>query len=217
MLKNKRNLIFIALVWILSILGYVWIIKQPFSEQLSLLAQTHKLSLFAGLVLIKIAGLVWPPLPGGVFNLAVIPFIGWQLAYLSDLTGTVIGALIDYSLAKKYGYKLLDKIFDENTVEKIKNLKIKTGRQAEFSFMMTLSSRLLLTEVSYYAAGLLKLNFWQFLAGAIGSHLLLGIPGYYSTGWLFSTKQIYLGILGWVILIPLWLKIKDRYFDNQNV
>ena len=214
LLKKKRNLIFISLIWILSILGYVWLIKQPFSQQISWLAQTHKVSLFICLVLIKIAGLVWPPLPGGVFNLAVIPFLGWQLAYLSDLTGTIIGVLIDYSLAKKWGYKLLDKIFDEDTVNKIKNLKVKTHRQTEFSFMMTLSSRLLLTEISYYAAGLLKINFWKFLAGAIGSHLLLGVPGYYFTGVLFSTKTIYLGVIGWIVLIPLLLKIKNRYSEN---
>lgn len=214
MLKKRKSFIFIALVWIFSILGYVWLIKQPFSQQSGWLAQTHKLSLFIGLVLIKIAGLVWPPIPGGVFNLAVIPFIGWPLAYLSDLTGTIIGALICYSLARKWGYKLLDKIFDEGTVKKIKALKIKTHRQTEFSFMMTLSSRLLLTEISYYAAGLLKINFWKFMAGAIGSHLLLSIPSYYFVGILFSTKTIYWGILGWIILIPLWLKIKSRYFEN---
>lgn len=213
-LKNKRGLIFISLVWIFSILGYAWLIKQPFSQQISWFAQNHKLSLFTGLVLIKILGLVWPPIPGGIFNLAVIPFLGWQLAYISDLTGTVIGALIDYYLAKKWGYKLLDKIFDENTVNKIKNLKLKTHRQTEFSFMMTLSSRLLLTEVSYYAAGLLKVNFWQFMAGAIGSHLLLGIPGYYFAGVLFNTNTIYLGMIGWIVAIPLWLKLKARYFEK---
>lgn len=214
LLKKKRNLIFISLVWILSILGYVWLIKQPFSQAISWFAQTHKLLLFIALVLIKITGLVWPPLPGGVFNLAVIPFLGWQLAYLSDLSGTIIGALIDYYLAKKWGYKLLDKIFNENTVNKIKRLKVKTSRQTEFSFMMTLSSRLLLTEISYYAAGLLKVNFWKFLAGAIGSHLLLGIPGYYFAGVLFQANKIYLGVLGWIVLVPLWIKIKNRYFEN---
>lgn len=211
---KRQNLIFISLVWIFSILGYVWLIKQPFSQEISWFAQTHKTSLFAGLVLIKIAGLVWPPLPGGVFNLAVIPFLGWQLAYLSDLAGTIVGALIDYFLAKKWGYKLLDKIFDESTINKIKALKVKTHKQTEFSFMLTLSSRLLLTEISYYAAGLLKVNFWKFLVGAIGSHLLLGIPGYYFSGILFNTNTIYLGVIGWIALIPLWLKIKNRYFEN---
>jgi len=211
---KKQNIIFIGLIWFLSFLGYFWLIKQPFSQETSLFAQNHKLYLLLGLVLIKIIGLVWPPLPGGVFNLAVIPFLGWQLAYLSDLTGTIFGALIDYCLAKKWGDKLLNKVFDTKTVNKIQNLKVKTQRQTEFSFIMTLSSRLLLTEISYYAAGLLKVNFWKFLAGAIGSHLLLGIPSYYFTSILLKTNTIYLGILGWVILIPLWLKIKNRYFEN---
>jgi len=211
---KKQNVIFISLIWFLSVLGYIWLIKQPFSQEIKWLAQSHKQSLFIALVLIKITGLVWPPLPGGVFNLAVIPFLGWQLAYLSDLTGTIIGALIDYYLAKKWGYKILDKIFNENTVNKIKNLKVISNRQIEFSFMTTLSSRLLLTEISYFAAGLLKVNFWKFLVGAIGSHLLFGIPGYYFTGILFQANKIYLAVLSWIVLAPLWLIIKDRYFEN---
>jgi len=214
MLVNKRSVIFISLVWIFSAFGYVWLIKQPFAQQYSYLAQNHKISLFIGLVIIKIAGLVYPPIPGGIFNLAAIPFLGWPLAYLSDLTGTVIGATIDFYLAKKYGIKLLTKMFDENTVEKIKAIKIKTNRQTEFSLMMTTTSRLLLTEASYYAAGLLKLNPYKFMAGAIVSHLLFGVPGYYFAGQLIKTNQIYLAVIGSIIIIPLWVKIKDRYLEN---
>lgn len=40
------------------------------------------------LFLLKILGIVWPPLPGGVFTLAAIPFIGWFPAYLVDFAGS---------------------------------------------------------------------------------------------------------------------------------
>jgi len=169
------------------------------------------------LVGIKVLGLVWPPLPGGVFNLAVIPFLGWQLAYLSDLIGTIIGAGLCYLIANKWGDKLLVKIFDEETVKKITNTKVKGDRQTEFSFVMTITSRLIMTEFSYYAAGLLRINFGKFLLGAIGSHVLLGIPSYYLMNIMFETKSLYLGLIGWIVIIPLWFKIKERYFERNDV
>jgi len=214
---HQHSILFISLITILSVLGYGWLVSQPFSQQISWFAQTHKVLLVGMLVIIKILGLVWPPLPGGIFNLTVIPFIGWPLAYLTDLMGTIIGAGICYIIAKKWGYKLLNKIFDEETVAKISAVKVKDNRQAEFSFAMTITSRLIMTEFSYYAAGILKVNFGKFMLGAIGSHLLLGIPSYYLTNVMFETKSLYLGIIGWIVIIPLWFKIKERYFERDNV
>lgn len=214
---HKKSLLFISLIVVLSVLGYSWLINQPFSQQIGWFAQTHRYSLIGILVGIKVLGLVWPPLPGGIFNLAVIPFLGWQLAYLSDLIGTVIGAGICYLIAKKWGDKLLTKIFDEETVKKITGTKVKGNRQTEFSFVMTITSRLVMTEFSYYAAGLLKINFGKFMLGAIGSHLLLGISSYYLMNIMFKTNTLYLGLIGWFIIIPLWSKIKERYLERDNV
>ncbi|MFZ2199994.1 MAG: VTT domain-containing protein [Microgenomates group bacterium] len=214
---HKRSIFFISLIVVLSVVGYSWLINQPFSQQIGWFAQTHRYLLIGILVGVKVLGLVWPPLPGGIFNLAVIPFIGWQLAYLSDLIGTIMGAGICYLVAKRWGDKLLTKIFDEETVKKITDTKVKGNRQTEFSFVMTITSRLIMTEFSYYAAGLLKINFGKFIVGAIGSHILLGIPSYYFMNIMFETNTLYLGIVGWLIVIPLWSKIKERYLERGNV
>ncbi|EKD52949.1 MAG: hypothetical protein ACD_61C00190G0007 [uncultured bacterium] len=214
---HKRSLLFITLVCILTVLGYSWLINQPFSQQLGGFTQTHKYSLLGILVVVKVIGLVWPPLPGGIFNLAVIPFLGWQLAYLTDLVGTIVGAGFCYLIAKRWGRKLLNNIFDEKTMEKITAIKVKGNRQTEFSFVMTVTSRLIMTEFSYYTAGLLKINFGRFIVGAVGSHILLGIPSYYLMSVMFETKSVYLGLIGWIIIIPLWLKIKERYFEKNDV
>lgn len=214
---NKRSVFFISLIVVLSVLGYGWLLNQPFAQQIGWFAQTHRYPLIGILVMVKVLGLVWPPLPGGIFNLAAIPFIGWQLAYLTDLMGTIIGAGICYFIAKKWGDKLLTKIFDEETVKKITDTKVKGNRQTEFSFVMTITSRLIMTEFSYYAAGLLKINFGKFMLGAIGSHLLLSIPSYYFMNIMFKTNTLYLGLIGWLIVIPLWSKIKERYLEGNNV
>lgn len=81
---------------------------------------------------------------------------------------------------------------------------------------MTISSRLVLTEISYYAAGLLGVNFWKFLLGAVASHLLVGLPGYYFAGVLFKANKIYLAVIGWLFIVPIWLKLKKRYFERKN-
>lgn len=213
---HKRGIFFVLLICIMSVLGYSWLLNQPFSQQIGSFAQAHRYLLIAILVGIKVLGLVWPPLPGGIFNLVVIPFIGWELAYLTDLIGTMIGAGICYFIARKWGSKLLTKIFDEETVKKITDTKVKDNRQTEFSFMMTITSRLIMTEFSYYAAGLLKISFGKFILGAIGSHILIGIPSYYFMNIMFKTNTVYLGIIGWLIVVPLWSKIKERYLERSN-
>lgn len=109
---TKSNLFFTILVAAFSVAGYTWLIQQPFQSQIAWVAQTHLLLMFVILVLIKILGLVWPPLPGGIFTITAIPFIGWPLAYFSDLLGTIIGAALCYVIAKRWGSSLLSKLFD---------------------------------------------------------------------------------------------------------
>jgi uncharacterized membrane protein YdjX (TVP38/TMEM64 family) len=214
---HKKSIIFITLIVVFSLLGYSWLVNQPFTQQIASFAQIHRYWLIIILVLIKVVGLVYPPLLGGIFNLAIIPFLGWQTAYIIDLLGTIIGAGICYVIAFKWGYKLLIKILDEDTVRKIIESKVKNNRQVEFSFVITIMSRFLMTEISYYAAGILKLDFKKFMFGAISSHLIIGIPSYYLTNMMFETKSLYLGIVAWIIIIPTWLILKDRYFESSNV
>lgn len=214
---HTKGVVFITIICVLSLLGYSWLVNQPFAQQIGWFAQVHRSWLILMLVLIKVLGLVWPPLPGGVFNLAIIPFVGWQTAYIIDLVGTIIGAGICYSIAYRWGYKILSKILDEDTVNKISQTKIIYHRQAEFSFVVTVMSRFLMTEISYYAAGVIKLDIRKFMFGAITSHLLIGIPSYYLTNMMFETKSLYLGIVAWIIIIPVWLRIKGRYFENERV
>lgn len=214
---HTKSALFISLICILSLLGYSWLVNQPFAQQVGWFAQVHRYWLILILTLIKVLGLVWPPLPGGVFNLAIIPFLGWPTAYVIDLIGTIIGAGICYLIAHRWGYKILSKILDGDTVKKISQTKIFNNRQTEFSFVVTVMSRFLMTEISYYAAGVIRLDFKKFMFGAISSHLLIGIPSYYLTNMMFETKSLYLGLLGWIVIIPIWLKIKGRYFENDSV
>jgi len=214
---HKKSVLFVTLICVFSLFGYSWLVNQPFTQQIDSFAQLHRYWLIIILILVKILGLVWPPLPGGIFNLAIIPFLGWETAYIIDLIGTIIGAGICYAVAYRWGYTILEKILDEDTIHTISEVKVKNHRQAEFSFVATVVSRFLMTEISYYAAGILKLDFYKFMFGAIASHLLIGIPSYYLTNMMFETKSLYLGLVAWIIIIPIWLNQKDRYFEKDNV
>ncbi len=215
-LKTLPALITI-LVIVLSVLSYNWATNQPLTEYIAWFAETHTYALIALLVLIKIIGLVWPPVPGGIATVLAIPFIGWQMAYLIDLVGTIIGAVLCYLIAKKWGYSLLSHIFDTATLEKIASAQVTENRQAEFGFTMTILSRLVMTEISFYAAGILRLNFWKFMLGAVGSHVLLTLPSYYFAKTVLETTSPASFFVGLLLLIPLVFIVKKRYFEKKNV
>lgn len=212
----KKSIIFASLAIGLSILGYSWVLNQPFTEQISWFAQTHWYALIVILMLLKILGLVWPPFPGGIALLVAIPFIGWQQAFVIDLLGTSIGATLCYAIAKKWGYAVLAHIFDADTLEKIAATTVKENRQVEFGFAVTIASRLVMAEVAYYAAGILRINFWKFMLGAVGSHVLFTLPSYYFAERVLAQKNPYSLIVAIVVLVPLVLILKKRYLETRS-
>src|SRR3989337_132416 len=97
---------------LISVVLYLWFIKLPIFQHFVLWVQQNLLLYFLFLLFIKILGILWPPLPGGLFTLGSIPAIGWELAYIADLVGSVIGSSGAFFMGRRYGPKLLRKFFD---------------------------------------------------------------------------------------------------------
>lgn len=116
-------------------------------------------------------------------------------------------------IGKKYGYPFLEKIFDEDTISKIKHLKIKPHREIEAVTTLRIFTGSLFMEAICYGAGLLNVRFSSFFIGSIISHQIVGIPAFYLIGGLFDINNLIYGVLGIVVIIPIFIKLKGRYLE----
>lgn len=212
--KTKNaNLIFTITLFIVSVIAYILFIRTTQFQEFITWSQANK-SLYIFLLLsLKIVSNVYPPLPGGIFTLGSIPVLGWKTAYAVDFAGSFIGSIICYYLARKYGFAVLRKIFDENLIERIKQVKVNKKREIEGLIIWRVLGGGTVIEAIYYGAGLLNINFRNFLVGTTISHLLVGIPSFYLTRELFSSRNIVLNVFLLTIAVFILYKIKGRYFE----
>jgi uncharacterized membrane protein YdjX (TVP38/TMEM64 family) len=203
-----------VLAGVVTLVAYWWFKGSVYFDDFTLWASGNVFLLSVSLVVIKIIGIIWPPLPGAVFTLASVPFLGWFLAYLLDLIGSLIGSSIAFWLGKKYGFPFLRKLFGDGLVKRIKKFKVKPRREIESVFLLrTLGGGVLLEMVSY-ASGLLSISYRNFLIGSILSHILIGIPIYYFVGSLLDGRNILVTVFSGIVIVLLFFKFKDRYLEK---
>lgn len=212
-MKNQKNILMLfAFIGIIVPL-YLWFVKTPQFEEFTLWSQQNFYLFFILLTLIKVIGIVFPPLPGGLLTLGAIPVIGWGHAYLADLLGLTLGSSIAYVIGKKYGFDLLYKLFDESTIAKVRKIKVIEKREIETVFVLRAFLGSAITEIVCYAAGILKIRYRNFLIGSTMSHVVMGVPLYYFANSLFTKKQVIINFILAAIIIPLLWKFRRRYFE----
>ncbi len=213
LLKKNINLIIFILSLFVTVVLYLVFITSPHYNTFLVWAKQNVFLLFSIIVLIKIIGIIWPPIPGGFLSWGSIPFMGWQLAYLSDLIGNIIGSIVTYYIGRKYGFKILKKLFDESLVKKIKSLKFKKERGFEMVFLYRVLGTVVLSEVITYGAGILKMPFLPFLLASITAHLVYNLPAYFLFNAAIYSANPILVLGSLVALIILIYKTKGRYFE----
>lgn len=199
-----------------SVLLYIWFVRSTYFIGFRQWSLSNVLLFSTILVLLKIISIVWPPIPGGIITISAIPLIGWQNAYFADLTGSILGSSITYFLGKKYGYRLLDSLFDEKVIEKIKKIKIKKSKELEAIFTLRILTGSLFLEAITYGAGVLGIGFTNFLIATIASHLLVGVPSYYLFAQITTVGFSQTWIVNMVLLSMAFVvmyKLKGRYFE----
>ena len=204
--------LFVGFFLVTLVLVY-WFMKSPQFAVVDIWIKQNTLLYVVVLFVYKTIGILWPPIPAGLFTLLSIPFLGWFGAYLVDLIGSIAGGSIAYFLGQKYGLTLLKKIFDENMIEKIKNTKIKKGREIEAVFMYRVFLGTTILEAIYYGAGLLKVGFGKFLIGAILSHIAVGVPMFILAQNIFGGKNIVITIALIAVGVIFVYKTKGRYLE----
>lgn len=195
-----------------TLIFYLWFIHSPYFAGFVVWAQKNLLIYFSVLLFIKIAGIVWPPIPGGLLTLGSIPVLGWPLAYSADFIGSMIGSSAAYFLARKYGLDFMKKIFDEDTIEKITKVRIKPHREIESIFLFRFFGGTII-EVICYGAGLLRVRYSNYLIATVLSHMALGIPAFYLTRNILVGRGILINLSLAILMVILFFKLKHRYFE----
>lgn len=212
-IKSYSLIIWGILIFVVTFFIYIYFTKTPSFQTFFNWSQNNLIIFVTVLFFLKTLGVVYPPLPAGLFTLGAIPIIGWFPAYLIDFAGSMTAAGIDYYLGKKYGIVLLQKIFDPQTLEKIQKLKIKPDREIESIFVMRILLGMTILEAVYYGGGFLGVRFKNFLLGAGLSHIVVGIPTFLIGQAVFQGKNLLYSILLAVLSIFILYKIKGRYFE----
>lgn len=176
-------------------------------------SQSHILIYIVFLITIKIGGVIYPPIPGGIFTLASIPVLGWQTAYVVDFVGSILGGTACYFLGKKFGYQLLEKVFDKEIISKMELLKVKKKKELEAIIVWRLLAGGTVVEAIYYGAGFFRVGLVNFFLGTSISHLIVGIPSFYLGSTIFSSQNIVLNILLIGLSIGTLYIVRGRYFE----
>lgn len=168
------------------------------------------------LLILKVAGLVWPPLPGGLFTFASVPILGWQTAFAIDLVGNLIGASVAWYLGGKYGESFMSQVFPQSMIGKIKKIRINKKHEFEGVFLFSLASGVVMIEIANYALGYLKVNFVRFFVANTGSHIIRNAPLFYLFESVVNGGNATANILIVVFALILLLVFRKRYvhFDE---
>ncbi len=211
-LKSYKHIIVLLSFTFVTLAAYLLFLRSPYFDQFSSWAQNNFILFFVILVVIKVAGIVWPPINGGLLTLGSIPVIGWWQAYLADLIGSTIGSTIAYYIAKRWGLSFMRKIFDEETIAHVQKIKIKPKKEFEAIFLSRIFGGSIV-EIVCYGAGLLNVRFSRYLPASIISHAVVGIPFYFFAGDLIAGRNFLINGTFAVILVLLFMFARHRYID----
>lgn len=214
--KEKQNLVLsfflLILLGVASVLFLNRVQSTPEYQALWLHVQNYFPLYVVGLIVYKILGILWPPIPGSVLTFAAIPLIGWQWALLAEVVGGVIGAACAFQLSRHYGPKVVRKLFGETMLARIKNIKIKPDHELE-ALLVIKAITGLLSEAFSYGLGLLKVDFKNFLLATMLSYIS-SIPIYYLGSKAIDQTIFIIPTVAFVVLLTAGMyMLRGRYFE----
>ncbi len=134
------------------------------------------------------------------------------MAFFIDALGNIVGSTITYYLGDKYGELFLKRIFGENIINKLRQVKIKKGKEFESIFVIRLLGANIVEMISY-GSGFLKVGFTNFFFATLLSHAVVGIPVYYFAKSILSSANIFVSVIFGILFFVFIWKLKGRYFE----
>ena len=167
MSKDKLQRIFNIITIITTVLLIAFIIyafKLGILEDKTILIQyMKKFGIFACIffILLQIAQVIFPVIPGGASCLAGVLAFGPVLGFIYNYIGLALGSFIAFLLSRIYGIKVVEKFFPEETINKY--LKYIQNNRFTAIFFLGIFLPGLPDDLLCYIAGLSKMSWKTFL------------------------------------------------------
>lgn len=130
-----------GILWVVAIISLLLILNQILlnSGVFEWIETNFNENMALGIVLLvalKAIGIILPPLSTGVLFFLFVPAIGWFNVFVIDYIGEVIGSVIAFWIAKRYGEKAVKRLAGKHAYNKIVSYKVPEEKQFEFLFLM---------------------------------------------------------------------------------
>lgn len=210
---ENRKLLELILFAALSIFAVYTFKDSRYFEYVEDFAEDNVLAVIVLLTLLKILAIIWPPFPAIIFIIALMPIIGFWGAFWADYIGELIGSTIAYWISYKYGYKGVALFLDEASIEKLKKVKVKKGKELEFLIILRVLGNTFF-EIMCYGAGLLKISFKNFFIATVTSYFIVSYISFKLVEGLYDDKTLYINAILIILLIVFSFKFGSRYIET---
>lgn len=172
-MENIEDKKFKILVNILTILGTIILIlfmiygikSGIFTSQEALSQFLKKMGLIGPIIfiIIQIVQVVVPIIPGGISTAVGVLVFGPFYGFIYNYLGIVIGSIIVFLISKKYGMKIIKKLFKKSTIDKYIGWLDK-GSKFDKLFAFAIFMPVAPDDFLCYLAGITKMSIKKFTA-----------------------------------------------------
>jgi uncharacterized membrane protein YdjX (TVP38/TMEM64 family) len=220
--------VIVGLTGVIVLVGAYWTLKDTgfmsiLTDQQRLQNEVKQLGFGGGLALIGLIALaiVMSPIPSGPIAIVAGAVYGPLLGAVYVVTGSVLGAVIAFGLARFLGYDFVCRRLGDR-------LSWLTEKRSQFRLMAAVFVSRLIPFISFdavsYAAGLTPLSFWRFLIATLFGVIPISVLLTYSGEWLISLHSHWTTIIvtgvSLVTAIPIGvhlLRSKHRETSNEHL
>jgi uncharacterized membrane protein YdjX (TVP38/TMEM64 family) len=195
---------------VITTIAFSYLLQIYFSNnqgQVVGLFSQYKSSVIFLYILLQSLAIVFPPVGGMVFLLALIAVIGPKAIFVSYFVTTPC-YILNFVLAKKYGRPLVEKIVGKEALIKFDHLTQDAGLPALVALKIFLGGTF---DYIAYAVRLTQITLKDF----VKINVLAGIPGTFLLYFIFLyskniTSGLVLSYLAGIVLITLWALFNHR-------
>jgi uncharacterized membrane protein YdjX (TVP38/TMEM64 family) len=157
-------------------------------------------------ILVRSLGILIPPIPGFVLDLAGLAVFGWVLGFIYGTSGVMLGTMTAFFIGRTWGIKFISRFY---SLEKLRGWESSlSDRQKFWGFLSLRLASNPLFDIISYAAGFTGISVWKyFLATLLGTVPQMFVF-YYLGGIVISEGWSY--ILAFVTAIALWILILKK-------
>ena len=217
MTKQKKIATITVLTTVVTIFLVLFLLP-PYQEQAISFSKENPLLAPIIIILLRIIGMIIPPIPGGLVSFALIPVIGWFWAYLYGVIGTTIGAVLAFFIARTFREKAVTHFVSLQQLHTWE--KTLSHKKKFWAFLLIRLSTGPVMDFISYIAGLTKISFKTFFIATLiaeippGLVYFLGEKSYEQVAG--SNKYIGIGLLILVGLAYYFFKDHDFFTGKKK-